>query len=119
MSNTKAKTTFFGHIQEAQLNYVLSFEDGFLQSQMARGLCYNLDNQIEWLSKQLADQVAELDDMTEENKKGIERMSQMRLEKQIERCKNQIDELNVALEAAIEVHASVTTRAPYERRSKK
>jgi hypothetical protein len=118
MSNTKAKTTFFNVIQDAQLEYVLSFNDTFLQAQMARGLCYSLDNQILWLSKNLADDVAELDGMSDDARKGIERMSHMRLEKQIERTTQQIAELRVALDAAIEVHAQCTTKAPYERRSK-
>lgn len=118
MSNTKTKTISVNHKQDEQLSLVLSYSDPFLQSQTARGICYMLDSQIDWLNKQLADAVAELDEMTEVQKTGIERMAQMRVEKNIERTKDQLEELNQDLQTAMEIFAQVTTKAPYQRRSK-
>jgi len=106
MSTSKAKTTISTIMLDAQIEYIMSFDDNFLKSQVARNMCYGIENSLTWTLKQIADLVAELDELVEEQLKGVERMKALTIEKNLDRAKAQETELRAALAVAIEAHAA-------------
>lgn len=120
MSKSQTKVTLKNTLVESKINYLNTFSDDFTRSQIARGNCYTADNALTWVLKQIADMTAELDEATEDMRKGTESIKLMRLEQRVDRAKQQETEFRAELEASIEVHTAykLPSQPAYEPKAK-